>query len=81
MADEREREIERLQRQLRWAKEDNERAWKLLDDALVSLRAANDRAKYYAEARVADAHERTLECEQRLAAATLAARAPDVKLH
>jgi hypothetical protein len=81
MADERDREIEQLQRQLRWAQQDNKRLWDWLDIALVQLREANERAKSCAEARVADAHARTLDAEARLAAATLAGREPDAKLH
>jgi hypothetical protein len=81
MTDERDHEIEQLRRQLRWAREDNERVWKLLDDALVSLRQSNNRAAALTEARAADARERVAQAEERLANAVLAARAPDVKLH
>ena len=95
MADERDHRINELERQLRWAKEDNERVWKLLDDALACLRESNNRVKAYAEARVADArvadahadarvaaaHAEAVAAEEKLARLTLAARSPDTKLH
>jgi hypothetical protein len=81
MADERDHEIEDLKRQLRWARVDNERVWRLLDDALNCLREANQRNNELRQERVAAAHERVVEAERRLACATLAARAPDVKLN
>src|SRR6516162_1820824 len=75
MADERDHRIHELERQLRWAKEDNERVWKLLDDALACLRESNNRVKAYAEARVADAH-----ADARVAAAHAEAVAAEEKL-
>jgi hypothetical protein len=81
MADDDNWEVADLKRRLRWAEEDNVRVWKLLDDALAQLREANARVAAIQQERVADARDRAAECEQRLAAATLAARAPDVKLH
>jgi len=81
MADDRDHEIEQLRRQLRWAKEDNERLLRLVDDAVAQVREVNERNAALTQQRVDEAHERTVECEQRLAAAVLNARAPDVKLH
>jgi len=90
MADERDHRIHELERQLRWARVDNERVWKLLDDALACLRESNNRVKAYAEARVADAHAdarvaaahaEAVAAEEKLARLTLAARSPDTKLH
>jgi len=81
MADERDDRIRELERQLRWAREDNERLLKLVDDAVAQVREVNQRNAALTQQRVDEAHERTLECEQRLAAAVLNARAPDVKLH
>jgi hypothetical protein len=81
MADERDDRIRELERQLRWAREDNERLLKLVDDAVAQVREVNQRNAALTQQRVDEAHERTLECEQRLAAAVLNARAPDEKLH
>jgi hypothetical protein len=81
VADDRDREIENLQRQLRWLEEDNAHVWKLLDDAVAQLREAHQRNDKLRQQRVDDAHARTVEAEQRLAAATLAAREPMVRLH
>jgi hypothetical protein len=74
MADERDAKIDELERQLKWAREDNERLARWLDEALIQLREANNRD-------LAAAKARTAEVEARLARATLDARAPDVKLH
>ena len=81
MADERDHRIHELERQLRWARVDNERVWKLLDDALACLREANERNNVLRQQRVDDAHERVVEAETRLAVATLAARTSDTRLH
>jgi hypothetical protein len=81
MADDDDYEVRELRRKLRWAEEDNVRIWKLLDDALAQLREAHAQNNVLRQQRVEDAHERTVECEQRLAAATLAAREPTEKLH
>jgi hypothetical protein len=81
MADDDDWEVADLKRRLRWAEEDNVRIWKLLDDALKQLRESNERVAAIQQERVADAHARTVDCEERLAAATLAAREPDAKLH
>jgi len=73
MADERDREMERLRLLLKWAQEDNLRLLKLIDDAVAQLREAHaqnnvlrqqrvDEAR--AEARVVDA-----QAEARIAAA------------
>jgi hypothetical protein len=74
-------EVRELQRKLRWAEEDNERLWRLLDEALDQLRAANNRVVEITHERAADAHAHVVEAEERLARATLAAREPNMKLH
>jgi hypothetical protein len=81
MADDDNYEVRELRRKLRWAEEDNARVWKLLDTALAQLREAHAQNNVLRQQRVEDAHARTVECEERLAAATLAAREPDTRLH
>jgi hypothetical protein len=49
MPDERDRQIEDLERRLRWTQEDLERAWKLVDDVVAKLRNQADAAKAHAE--------------------------------
>jgi hypothetical protein len=53
----------------------------LVDDAVAQLREVTQCNAALRQERIDEAHARTVECEQRLAAAVLAARAPDVKLN